>query len=488
MLKYDDDAHHYVQNLNDHLVPIIFGDEKDDEIVDKWFRKNRADDRKVLLSRPYDPDVCVDYSSQRISFGNYFEQEYIHFPHYAIDRTIPHVMDGMKPSQRKVMYTAFRRKYKDTVKVVQFAGAVLETAAYHHGDTALQGAIIAMARRYCGSNNVNLLHPDGQFGSRHSNHAGAARYISAGLEKIARLIFRVEDDAILEYQREDGQQIEPKYFLPVVPMVLINGCEAGIAVGWSSFVPMYNPREILQWLRERMQRHKDGVSIDGDVAAEIPGVIDASKSRSFQSRHSMAKSRGDTQAQDHAASLADAPDAEDGNDGNAEGEEDADGGDDLELDGGEGVDLGGEGPTADDDGQEDAQGNGPTDSFVGESTLAEGQQRKLTGRWALSLSDGFVDKLQPWYHGFGGQIVRIGPHTFKLRGFAEYFEPERKGMPGIVTVTEVGPTLRSDALREVCPRPLSLPLSLSPSLLRALSLPPSLPPSLAIHLTYSRAL
>ena len=48
-----------------------------DDPVDKWFRKNRADDRKVLLSRPYDPDVCVDYSSQRITFGNYFEQEYI---------------------------------------------------------------------------------------------------------------------------------------------------------------------------------------------------------------------------------------------------------------------------------------------------------------------------------------------------------------------------------------------------------------------------
>jgi hypothetical protein len=71
-----------------------------DDPVDKWFRKNRADDRKVLLSRPYDPDVCVDYSSHRITFGNYFEQEYIHFPHYAIYRTIPNVMDGIPTSRR----------------------------------------------------------------------------------------------------------------------------------------------------------------------------------------------------------------------------------------------------------------------------------------------------------------------------------------------------------------------------------------------------
>ena len=427
----EDDAHHYFQNLNSHLVPIVFKDDADDEIVDKWFRKNRADDRKILLSRPYDPDVCVDYSSQRISFGNYFEQEYIHFPHYAIYRTIPNVMDGMKPSQRKVMYTAFRRKYKETVKVVQFAGAVLETAAYHHGDAALQGAIIAMARRYCGSNNVNLLHPDGQFGSRHSNHAGAARYISAGLEKVARLIFRPEDDPILEYQREDGQQIEPKHFLPVVPMVLINGCEAGIAVGWSSFVPMYNPREILQWLRERMQRSKDNVESEADLVQEIPGVIDASKSRGFHARKAQyAASASRTTA---ASAEVDEPAGDEGMD--------------------EGGEVGGAGEEEEGGGQEEgSDGEGGDDGEEGDSILGEGlaaeQQRKMTGRWAASLSDGFIDGLQPWYDGFGGQVARLGPHTYKLRGFAEYFEPARKGLPGVVTVTEVGPTLRSDALRE----------------------------------------
>ena len=77
--------------------------------------------------------------------------------------------------------------------------------------------------RYCGSNNINLLNPDGQFGSRHSNHAGAARYISAGLEKVTRFIFREEDDPILKYLKDDGQAIEPEYFLPIIPIVLING-------------------------------------------------------------------------------------------------------------------------------------------------------------------------------------------------------------------------------------------------------------------------
>ena len=276
----EDDAHYYFQNLDSHLIPIIYGGESDDEIVDKWFRKNRADDRKVLLSRPYDPDVCVDYSAKKITLPHYFDREYIHFPHYAIYRTIPHVMDGFKPSQRKVMFTAFKRKFKDPVKVVQFAGAVLETAAYHHGDVALQGAIIAMARRYCGSNNINLLQPDGQFGSRHSNHAGAARYISAGLEKIARAIFRPEDDAILEYLDDDGQSIEPKYFLPVVPLALINGCEAGIAVGWSSFVPMYNPTDVIAWLRARMDQAALQTPEELDPDAPVEGMIDAQHSRS----------------------------------------------------------------------------------------------------------------------------------------------------------------------------------------------------------------
>ncbi len=83
--------------------------------------------------------------------------------------------------------------------------------------------LMGVLLRYCGSNNINLLNPDGQFGSRHSNHAGAARYISAGLEKVTRFIVREEDDPILKYLKDDGQAIEPEYFLPIIPIVLING-------------------------------------------------------------------------------------------------------------------------------------------------------------------------------------------------------------------------------------------------------------------------
>ncbi|EKX44879.1 hypothetical protein GUITHDRAFT_139486 [Guillardia theta CCMP2712] len=366
------------KNLDDHLVPILYKDQEDDEVVDKWFRKNRAD-------------------------------------------------------ARKVMYTAIKRKFKDPIKVVQFAGAVLETAAYHHGDAALQGAIIAMARRFCGSNNINLLHPDGQFGSRHSNHAGAARYISAGLEKITRSIFRPEDDPILvvklhcdyssmrrlcqEYQNEDGQVIEPKYFLPVVPMALINGCEAGIAVGWSSFVPMYNPRDVLNWLRERLKQCRDQDASGYTIDASIPGVLDAALSQTREETDTLEK-MNDNEGQ------ADAVEAR---------------ADDVSV-------------------EEDGEENQMTDTDIPSTSS------KITSSVRAAMkNDGYTDVLVPWYDGFDGEIFRTGPHSYKLRGKAEYFEPLKKGAHGTVVVTEVsypdpsrlwlisvqvGPTVRSDALRE----------------------------------------
>ena len=156
------------------------------------------------------------------------------------------MVDGLKPSQRKVLFACFKRKLKREIKVAQLAGYVSEHSAYHHGEASLAGTIVGMAQTFVGSNNIALLHPAGQFGTRllGGKDAASPRYIFTKLPALTRLIFHPDDDAILEHLEDDGQSIEPRFYMPVLPLVLVNGAE-GIGTGWSSSVPNYNPRDIV---------------------------------------------------------------------------------------------------------------------------------------------------------------------------------------------------------------------------------------------------
>ena len=168
---------------------------------------------------------------------------------YDNHRSIPSLVDGLKPSQRKILYNAFKRNLTFEIKVAQFASSVAENTAYHHGEQSLVEAIVGMATNFVGSNNINLLQPIGQFGKRNDGgkeHA-SARYIYTKLSDLTRSIFIKEDDAIVEYLTEEDQQIEPKYYVPIIPMVLVNGAN-GIGTGWSTFIPNHNPLDIIEQL------------------------------------------------------------------------------------------------------------------------------------------------------------------------------------------------------------------------------------------------
>merc|ERR1719181_513786 len=134
------------------------------------------------------------------------------------------MVDGLKVGQRKVLFGAFKKKITSDIKVAQLSGYVAEHSAYHHGEASLQGTIISLAQTFVGSNNVNLLVPSGQFGTRlqGGKDSASARYIYTRLERITRLIFHPDDDAILDWQNDDGQSIEPTWYMPVLPLLLIN--------------------------------------------------------------------------------------------------------------------------------------------------------------------------------------------------------------------------------------------------------------------------
>lgn len=174
----------------------IMEEEADDVIrsgaglIEMAFSKNKVEERKKWLGR-VEKDTFLNYSEAQangINYSDFINRELVLFSQYDNIRSIPHLLDGFKPSQRKVLYACFKKKLKSEIKVAQLAGYIGEHSAYHHGDMSLNGTIIGMAQSYCGSNNVNLLYPSGQFGTRRmggKDHA-SARYIFTRLEKIAR--------------------------------------------------------------------------------------------------------------------------------------------------------------------------------------------------------------------------------------------------------------------------------------------------------------
>ena len=163
-------------------------------------------------------------------------------------------MDGQKPSNRKVLYAAFKRKLINEIKVAQLSGYTSEHAAYHHGEVSLEATIKNMAQNFVGSNNMNLLDPVGQFGSRLQGGKDAAqsRYIFTKLNHLTRIMFNEDDDILCKYLDDDGQAIEPEYYYPILPMLLINGTQ-GIGTGYSTKVPMYNPIDIIRYIKNKIE-------------------------------------------------------------------------------------------------------------------------------------------------------------------------------------------------------------------------------------------
>jgi len=220
--------------------------ENSEEYIDLAFNKKRADDRKEWLSK-YDKNDVLDYKEEIVNYETFINKDLIHFSNRNLERSIPNIMDGLKESTRKILYACIKRKlYTNEIKVAQLAGNVSEVTAYHHGENSLQEAIIGMAQIYVGTNNINILSPNGQFGTRiqGGEDASSPRYIYTLLSKLTKLLFKEEDNTILNYLNDDGLSIEPEYYLPIIPTILVNGA-IGIGTGYSTNIPQFNPEDII---------------------------------------------------------------------------------------------------------------------------------------------------------------------------------------------------------------------------------------------------
>lgn len=258
------EAKEYFENMTRHRIRFRYDGDQDDQNIIMAFSKKCVDQRKDWLMNHMDETkrrkeiglgerYLYEKDTRTVSFSDFINVELVLYSNYDNVRSIPNMIDGFKPGQRKVVYTCLKRNDKREVKVAQLAGSVAEHSAYHHGEVSLMSTIINLAQNFVGSNNVNLLQPIGQFGTRLAGGKDAAspRYIFTMLSPLARYIFHKHDDALLKHEYDDNQKIEPVFYVPTIPMVLVNGAD-GIGTGWMTKIPNYNPREIIENLHRMM--------------------------------------------------------------------------------------------------------------------------------------------------------------------------------------------------------------------------------------------
>jgi DNA topoisomerase-2 len=244
-VKTNEDGDNII-TINTHIKPKYT--DPCTEVITLAFEKKRADDRKKWLGS-FDSKIILENSQKKVPVGDFINKELIQFSNEDNNRSIPSVFDGLKPSQRKVLFGTVSKKLNDKsneIRVAQLAGYISEKTCYHHGEASLNGTIIGMAQNYVGSNNINILYPSGQFGTRVKGGKDAAspRYIHTYLAELTKLIFRPDDEPILNYLDDDGVSIEPEFYMPIIPMVLVNGTE-GIGTGFSTKIPCFNPLTII---------------------------------------------------------------------------------------------------------------------------------------------------------------------------------------------------------------------------------------------------
>jgi DNA topoisomerase-2 len=239
---------------NKKIVNFVSTGEQSRDAIDKVFNKKRASDRKEWLEN-YDRSLYLDTNKAEVPYEEFIGQEMIHFSKYDCERSIPNGIDGLKTSQRKILFTCLERKLVNEIKVAQLGGSVSEKSRYHHGEQSLYGAIINMAQNFVGSNNINLLEPNGQFGTRlqGGDDAASERYICTQLNSLTRLIFPAADDPILTYLEDDGTPVEPMFYVPIIPMQLVNGGK-GIGTGFSTDILNYNPLSVMAYVEERLKK------------------------------------------------------------------------------------------------------------------------------------------------------------------------------------------------------------------------------------------
>ncbi|CAF3730269.1 unnamed protein product [Adineta steineri] len=266
------EAKEYFSNMDRHRIRFKYESTKDDLAIQLAFNSALADDRKDWIkwhtediNQRREQNLPQDYlyrlDTKEINFNDFVNKELVLFSKSSTERAIPNLMDGLKPGQRKIMFVCFTKNLIREIKVAQLGGKVAENSAYHHGEQSLTNTIVGLAQNFVGSNNINFLVPAGQFGTRlhGGSDAASARYIFTRLSPLALSLFNKNDEPLLSYLNEDGMSIEPEWYCPIIPTVLVNGAH-GVGTGYSTDIPSYNPltlsNNMKYYIRQERERQR----------------------------------------------------------------------------------------------------------------------------------------------------------------------------------------------------------------------------------------
>jgi DNA topoisomerase-2 len=255
----------YDENASDHFE-MIFGKTGSDG------RKKWLEVVRILKKEPY-------VLSNKISYSDFFDREFSNYSLMSLSRAIPSMTDGLKHCQRQILWGVMN-KWKSTsgpykeMKVAQLASQVATVVAYHHGETSLANALIVMARDFMGSNNLPLLYPKGQFGSRMygGEDSASPRYVNTYPSKWLYSVFKREDIPILDRIEDEGTLVEPKSFYPIIPIGIVNGV-IGVATGYSTSVVNYNPRDVTEYIIWWVNKILDPTKVNQKTPEIVPSYV-----------------------------------------------------------------------------------------------------------------------------------------------------------------------------------------------------------------------
>ncbi|ULU00519.1 hypothetical protein L3Y34_001170 [Caenorhabditis briggsae] len=258
------EAREYFRNLDHHTVNFNYAGSSDDDAIRMAFDREKSDERKRWIRGSDEVSTTEDVEKTELNYEEFVNSQLMQFGMADLKRSIPSLIDGLKPSQRKILWTLLKMDETTEMKVSQLAGAVAHRQSYHHGEESLVRTIVRMGQTFCGASNMPLLQPIGQFGTRHEggNDAASARYIFTSLAPTTRLLFPIADDDLLEKKVEEGITVEPNTLCPIIPLILVNGTE-GIGTGWSTKVANRNPVDVIDMIRRK-------IDLSSLVVNEIP--------------------------------------------------------------------------------------------------------------------------------------------------------------------------------------------------------------------------
>jgi DNA topoisomerase II len=198
-------------------------DQNTDASMEIAFRESKKIERKEWILNNFPGDRVERKSNSVLFISEFVHKELILFFIEDLEKNIPSSIDGLNIIERSILFHLFKKNYQKEKKVTKLAGYANEGNSIDFLESELIDSILKLGQNFVGSNNINLLHPGGQFGTRMEggNDAASPRYIFTELSKIIRFLFPWEDDIHMDHLEMDGMKMQPNFLIPIIPMILV---------------------------------------------------------------------------------------------------------------------------------------------------------------------------------------------------------------------------------------------------------------------------